>query len=348
MSAHSLEDFYRSLKGGKLSPAYYFWGSEDVLKEEALGDIIELALDPGSRDFNLDLVSPSQTGPDEIADLCATLPMMAEKRVVVVKGVEAWKRKTKAKKALSQYLANPMPDTVLVLVQGGSEQKADKAFSNATAVEFRELAPDKLTRWLIREAKSQKVEFAPGATEHLLAVMGADLAGLRSEVSKVGALAPTEPVSAELIGDLIGVRHGETIFDWRNAVLSGQTGMALDLTGPVLMQSGVTGVKLVTTLGTGLVGIGLARAFIDQGRSGRSLEQAVFNSLRSRVRPFGLSSWNEEARRWANWAPNWPRPRLKAALADTPRADQLLKSTRLSDDQSIMSDLVMRVGGVPV
>ena len=52
--------------------------------------------------------------------------MMAERRVVVIRDVEQWKRKTKARNAFLAYLERPSPDTVVVLVQGGAEAAEDK------------------------------------------------------------------------------------------------------------------------------------------------------------------------------------------------------------------------------
>ncbi len=346
MAALTFKSFYSSLKKGDPSAAYYFWGPEDLLKDEAIAHVIEQALEPATRDFNLDLVSASQIGPEEVPDICASLPMMAERRVVVVRGVESWKRKLKAKKTLADYLANPAPETVLVLVQSSTEEKPDKAFAGAAGVEFAPLSPDKTLRWLAREAESQEVQLAPGTAEHLLEALGSDLASLRSEISKIGALAPSDPVTPATVGDLIGVRHGETVYDWRNAVMDGRVTTALELTPAVLLQAGVNGVRLVTTLGTALVGVGLARAFLDQGQRGRRLEQALMQSLKTRVRPFGLPSWGAEVSRWATWADSWPTARLNRALADTLRADQQLKSTRVTDDSGVITDLVLRVGGI--
>ncbi len=69
--------------------------------------LLDAALDPAMRDFNLDILSAQQIDPDALEAACATLPMMAERRVVVLRDVEAWKRKTKAKQPAVAYLATP-------------------------------------------------------------------------------------------------------------------------------------------------------------------------------------------------------------------------------------------------
>ena len=99
-----------------------------------------------------------------------------------------------------------------------------------------------------------------------------------------------KPLTAERVGDLVGVRHGETLWDWREAVLDGEPGRAVALLPSMLAQPGVSGVKLVTALGTALVGLGIARAHYDRGLRGRSLEAAVLKSLLERpaLRPARL------------------------------------------------------------
>ena len=130
-------------------------------------------LDPGLRDFNLDIRSAQQLEPEDVLSLCTTLPMMADRRVVVVRDVEAWKRKTRGKKAVLEYLQKPIPETLLVLVQGAaSEAKDDKPDTDlakhAYTIAFAELTVEEATRWVAREAKAMGITFAPGAEAHLL------------------------------------------------------------------------------------------------------------------------------------------------------------------------------------
>ena len=87
MAAHSLDALLRSLKKGDLAPVYYFHGPEDVLKDEAIRAILDQALDPGMRDFNFDQRSAGQVDPEELHSLCNTLPMLADRRAVVLRDV---------------------------------------------------------------------------------------------------------------------------------------------------------------------------------------------------------------------------------------------------------------------
>ena len=348
MPTHKYGTFTKALAAGKLAPAYYFLGAENVLKDEATTALLDRVLDPGLRDFNLDVRSAQQLEPEDVLSLCTTLPMMAEHRVVVVRDVEAWKRKTRGKKAMLQYLEKPIPETVLVLIQGAAaEAKDDKPDADLAdhtyTVEFAELTTEEAGRWLAREAGALGIAFAPGADEHLLKTVGTDLAALRSELQKLHGLADEGPISLERIGDLVGVRYGETPLDWRNAVMAGDTANALRLAPVVLSQTGVSAVRLSMLLGTALVATAAARAHYDRKVRGHQLNKAMWDMVKA-IRPPGLGKWGDEIPLFCQWAERWTQPRIRAALKATLDADRSGKSTTVTDDTGIVRELVLRAG----
>jgi hypothetical protein len=146
----------------------------------------------------------------------------------------------------------------------------------------------------------------------------------------------------EQVGALVGVRHGETIYDWRDAVFDGQAGRAMALLPSILDQPGVTAVKLTSLMGTTLVGVGIARGHYDRGLRGAGLQDLLFRTL-LRLRVFGLPEYRKESARWARWAVTWPPARIRAGLCAARDADQGIKSTTISDERGILTDLVLQV-----
>ncbi|MEO7136605.1 MAG: DNA polymerase III subunit delta, partial [Gemmatimonadales bacterium] len=331
----------RSLSKGELASVYYLYGPEDVLKDEAVKAIIEQAVDPTLRDFNFDQRSAAQLDAEEVYALCNTLPMLAERRIVLLRDIEGWKRKTKGRAEFIKYLQRPSPETVVIMVQGSAEEAEDRELAaGAYTVRFDPLPPERARKWLTNQASKLGVILEPDAAEHLMRSVGSDLSALTSELAKLASLPAGEPLTAERVGNLVGIRHGETLWDWREAVLDSQAGRAATLLPSILAQPGVSGVKLVTTLGTALVGLGITRAHYDRGLRGRSLEAAVLKSLLS-ARPFGLLGYKEEASRWSNLAPRWPARRIRAALRAARDTDIALKNTTISDAQGLLTDLVL-------
>jgi DNA polymerase-3 subunit delta len=341
MPAHTLDALLRSLPKGELAPVYYLHGPEDILKDEAVQAILDRALEPALRDFNFDQRSAGQLDPEAIFSLCTTLPMMAARRAVVLRDVEGWKRKPKTRAAFLKYLERPSPETVVVLVQGATEDAEDKELvRGAYAVACEQLPPERTRRWLLRRAGQLGVTLEDAAADHLVAATGNDLGALSAELQKLASLPGGAPLTAEQVGALVGIRHGETIYDWRDGVLDGAAGRATAMIGPLLDQPGVTAVKLVTLLGTTLVGVGLARAHYDRRMRGPALERLVLERLRQ-LRLFGLPDWKTESARWAGWAAAWPAGRLRQALRAARDADQAIKNTTISDERGILTDLVL-------
>lgn len=343
------DDLFRALGRGELASVYYLYGSEDILKDEAVRAIVDRALEPHERDFNFDQRPAAGLAPEELHNLVNTLPMLSSRRVVVIRDIEAWKKKSTPREVLLKYLENPAGETILVLVEGAPNPEKDRDWepdpaiaARSTAVEFAPLPPDRVARWLGWHAKRLGLTFGEGAAEHLALAAGYDLGTLRSELEKFSSLADQGPVSREQVGELVGVRHGETLEDWVEAVLGDDPARAIVLGRRVLEQAGMSGVRMVTALGTALVGLRLARAHYERGSRGGALERALFDRLRA-TRPFGLGDWKVATRNWSRWAEAWSGPRLRAALRATLEADMALKGTRISDEAGVIAGLSLRL-----
>jgi DNA polymerase III delta subunit len=192
------------------------------------------------------------------------------------------------------------------------------------------------------------LSFEAGAAEHLAKATGHDLGTIDAELAKLSALPDQAPITIEKIGQLVGVRRGETLYDWRDAVLGGQTARALELTDVVLGQAGVTPVKMATVIGSSLVGVSLARGHYDRGKRGPALASELTATLTGRLRPYWLKDigWSVEAGRWAGWAAAWAPSGISRAITTVLAADQTLKNTRVSEERSILLDLILQLDQV--
>src|SRR5690606_11822299 len=200
-------------------------GGEDVLKDESVRMLLDRVVDPGLRDFNFDVRSAAGLDPEEVHVVCNTLPMMADRRMGVLRDVEAWGKKSKARQSLMAYLDSPAPETLLVVVQGSGDETEDKEIAKRTvSVRCDPLPPDRARKWAARHAAQAGETFGEGAAEHLVASVGTDLGAIGAEIEKLAALPDTTDLSVERIAELVGVRRGETVADWRAAVLDGRAG----------------------------------------------------------------------------------------------------------------------------
>lgn len=342
MGALTLDALRGSLKQRAPDPIYYLHGEEDVLKDEAVRALLERAVEPGARDFNVDQRAAADLDPESFHMLVNTPPMLAETRVVVVRGLEQLRKNAKVRGELLRYLEAPSPTTVLILVQGAGEPPDPELTRRSTVVFLEALSPADVERWMAARARQLELTLEPEASELLLAAVGTDLSALARELEKLGPLAAQagRPVTRAEVAALVGLRRGETLQDLVDAALEQRPAAAAGLVEPVLEQAGMSGVRMLSALGSALIGTALARAEVDRGTARGRLESVLLGHLRS-ARPYGLGSWEQTAARWARWAGLWTTPDLEAALRLALDADRALKTSTLTDEVGIVEQLVM-------
>src|SRR3989442_7726822 len=185
MGALTFDALLRSLKQGAPDPVYYIHGEEDVLKDEAVRAILERAVEPTARDFNVDHRVAADLDPEALNALVNTPPMLATTRAVVIRGPEQLRKTAKVRQELVRYLESPNPTTVLVLVQGSGEAPDAELARRASAVGVEPLPPPRVERWMAHRARQLDLTLAPDAAELLLATVAGDLSALARELEKL-------------------------------------------------------------------------------------------------------------------------------------------------------------------
>ena len=342
MAALTLEALLRSLKKGAqaFDPVYLLYGDEDVLKDEAIRALLDAAVG-SSRDFNLDIRFAADLTPEAFHALVNTPPMLADRRAVVVRGLEQLgKRKTKLRDEVVRYVGSPNPTTLLVLVVAAGEDPDPEIVRATTAIELGPLAADRIPRWVQHRAGTLGIAVEPAAADLLREAVGSDLSTISRELEKLASLGRGRAITADDVAALVGVRRGETIFDLVEAALERRVARAAQLVESVLEQSGMSGVKVISLLGTHLVGTALARAERDRGVHPSRLPDTLSRQMQG-VRPYGLRSYKEEAARWTAWSALWTARELGKALRAALAADNALKTATVSDDRGIVTQLVL-------
>src|SRR5437867_742357 len=286
MGALTFDALLRSLKQGAPDPVYYLHGEEDVLKDEAVRVLLERAVDPAARDFNVDQRTAADLDPEAFNALVNTPPILAATRAVVLRGMEQLRKTAKVRQELLHYLDSPNPSTVLVLVHGTPEPPDAELLRRATAVEVAALPPERVERSMTHRAKQLGFTLTPEAGELLLASVGNDLSGLARELEKLAPLCAGRPATRDEVAALVGVRRGETLQDFVDAALERRAADAARLVEPVLEQAGMSGVRMLSALGTALVGTARARAELDHDARRRDrLEGALPSAVRTPASP---------------------------------------------------------------
>ena len=83
-----MAEFYEALTPEKLAQVYILVSQEALLLDRAQDAIRDAAVPEDLRGFNVDHLAGKGGSADQIASISQTLPMMAKRRLVVVRGLD--------------------------------------------------------------------------------------------------------------------------------------------------------------------------------------------------------------------------------------------------------------------
>ncbi len=223
------EELRRALAGGGVKPVYYFYGDESYLMEREVKRLITALVPADVADFNLDILYGGDRKGEEIAAAAQTLPMFAQRRMVVVKRSEGLTEADQG--ALTEYLRNPSPSTCLLFV--GKKPDLRKKFflelkKVGELVEFKPPYENQLPAFVMAEAALAGVRIAPEAVELLLSLSGTNLQELASQIEKLAGYAGGgKSITLEAVREIASDSRADTVFDLANALGEKNLGTAL-------------------------------------------------------------------------------------------------------------------------
>jgi DNA polymerase-3 subunit delta len=336
-----------AIQTGAFDPVYYFHGAEDYLKDEAVRQLVEAAVEPATRDFNLEVLRGAEVDAETLGSLLGTPPMMAPRRVVVVRDAGALRKD--ARTTLERYVARPAPDLVLVLVAGASAKPDRTLLARATAVEFDHLSGARVPKWIAFYASHELgCEITEDAAGLLQDAVGTELTELRVELEKLASFASgagRRVIDERAVAEIVGVRRGETLGDLLDAVARRDGAAALALVAPVLAQPKSSAVTAVMALTTQTLALAWGRARRERGVSASRLESDYWALLKESGSTYTGRSWGDAVKCWARHVDVWSAAELDDGLDALLAADAALKETRLSSDEQLLGTLVLALCG---
>ncbi len=204
----TFDEILRDVKAREVAPVYYLMGEEDYYIDKLSDAIVDAVLDKDERDFNLDIVYGAEVTVDKIIELAHAYPMMAERRVVLVREAQA----IRSLDGLEAYLSHLTPTTVLVFCHKhgtlDKRKSVSKAIQQAGVVfESKKLFDNQLPPFITQYLRQHDVDIEPQAIQMLAGHVGADLSRLTTEMDKLLLALPegSRVVDAALVEDQTGV-----------------------------------------------------------------------------------------------------------------------------------------------
>jgi len=240
----------RAVAARKLPSLLFLYGEEAFLLHESLKEVIDAAVAPEDRDFNLDMFSAQDNSVDEILDAAYAYPVFAPRRCVVIK--EAQRFNADEYEQLLKYVKKPLDSTCLVLCADKID-KRKKFFTNfkksGELAEFKRLYPDRIPAFAKERAAKAQKRFTEDALELFCRRVGTNLSEVVAELDKLASYCGAdEPlIDVDHVIAVVSDTRVDSIFDLTDAAGNGNLGEALLLTER-LQQEGEHPLKILTML----------------------------------------------------------------------------------------------------
>lgn len=209
------------VKNGNFVPVYLLMGTEPYYPDLVCDEIIKYALTDSERDFNQTVFYGLDTDAGTVASECRSYPMMAERRLVVVKEAQSMK----TLEDLAAYASDPMESTVLViLMHGASADKRRALYKNiqkkGVVLVSDALRDYEMPQWITSFYKSRGLDIEPAAAALLAEYAGTDMSRIMLETEKMQKNLPegTVRVNAADIEKNVGISRQFSIFELTKAL----------------------------------------------------------------------------------------------------------------------------------
>ncbi len=258
------EALAKELEAGVLRPAYLLAGDEPLLRDDALELLRGVALGESPRDFDLDRLSGESATLGVLTDSLHTLPVLAERRFVVLSEPDA--RKARAVTDALPDLISSLDGAsgcVFVVLSSKVDKRARwvKAFGEAIVDCAAPTRSREIASFVRREAERQEVALGRGVAELLAERIGPQLLLLRQEIAKLALFAgPGGTVKREHVAAGTAALAEAPIWDLTDAIGEGRTADALRVLlqlqsagapGPVILGSLVSHFRRLLRVGYG-------------------------------------------------------------------------------------------------
>ncbi|MBL7986791.1 MAG: DNA polymerase III subunit delta [Chlorobi bacterium] len=240
------ESLMTQLRHGKIEPLYFLFGDEEFLIDEALEQIIDRAVDKSTVSFNFDLLHGTEVTLQEIVERASAYPLMADRRVVVVRDIDrtfSLRGKPDPTSPFVRYITSASPSTTLVLTAVAGDilkGKSPKAPYNiitehAASIQFKKIYDRELPSWTANRIRTRGKEITPDAVELFVSYAGGSLRIISNEIEKLFTYVEGKKnITLEDVRTVVGTSKTWNIFELQKALGTKNASLASEITERML------------------------------------------------------------------------------------------------------------------
>ncbi|MEM1096167.1 MAG: DNA polymerase III subunit delta [Bacteroidota bacterium] len=334
----SYEQLRTALQHRNYQPLYFLYGTERFLIDELQTLLLETALEPHERDFNQDILYGAEVTAQAALALCAQYPMMAERRVVVIRDFE----KMKDNRLFTEFAKRPNPSAVVLAICNGKPNLSSHPYralkQHGAWGEFKPLYDNQMPSWIQNRAKQMGYRLEPQGVQMLADFVGTDLRAAVAELDKLITFAGGR---TQLTADDVVAASGQTrdfnVFELQRAIGQHRYADAVFITERLLQNASASrgeALMIVSVLTSYFTK--LWKLTVCQQKRMKDNEMA----RRIGVSPFFVKEYVQSVRRF-------PPASLERAFNALLAADYELKGGSPRDERLILTLLMRRLMPAP-
>lgn len=229
-----LKTLNKDIKERNFSPVYFFTGIEKNLMNNYIETIKSKTIQPSLEGLNFLRFNDKDIDISEVVALCETLPVLSEKRIIVIDEQTNLLKNTDEDtlNTLTNYLKNPSPDTILFILSE-SPDKRRKLYKeikkNSKLIEFKKLKLPEARSFINKLAKKQKITISPQATSHLIERLhylendNIDTLTIENELNRcIDYLGEDKDLTIDIIDEVIPESVEDNIFKIIDMIVNGK------------------------------------------------------------------------------------------------------------------------------
>lgn len=232
------EQLEAAFRHRNFKPLYFLFGEERFLVEELERLLIACALAPHERDFNFDLLYGAESEASEVLSLCRSFPMMAERRLVIVRDFD----KLKENRLFTDYAEHPNPQAVVLLSCATKPNLSAHPYralkAHAAWGEFKKFYDNQMPGWVAGRVRGQGYEIEPEAVQMLADYVGTNLQAAAAEIEKIITYTGArQRITGEDVIQASGQTRDFNVFELQRAIGEGRSADALRIADRMLQQA---------------------------------------------------------------------------------------------------------------
>lgn len=269
---HAFKRIQKDLKEDQMKNILLFYGREDYLIRWSADRVKERFINPAAEVFDYMRLDGAECTAGDIRDACETMPMMSERRMVVVQG---FRSDSEGAEELEAYFQNFPDSTVLVLMAGEVDRrrKLYKTIQKQGAeYEFDHLDSGMLNSFIIKNLRNSGRSFDPDVPGMIAEASGYydkdssyTLDNLVNDLSKIVSHSG-DRITVQDVEETIAGNEARDVFAFADALAAGRKGEALQLLS-VLLSYGENEFKLLGLICSQFEVLLLVREMQEEGLS---------------------------------------------------------------------------------